>query len=183
MKRSGLEKIESDLRSMLSYDAETGKFTWLVTVNSQGGQRKPGDVAGFVNDQGYRIIGCRGKVLRAHRLAYFYMTGKWPPRGVDMDHLNGDRDDNRWSNLRICTRSENNLNSGVRCNNVSGVSGVSWVKRDGTWAARITVDKKLYLLGEFADKEDAIAARRAAEARLVPDAGPNRSRPARPRHQ
>lgn len=150
------------LREELSYDPATGKICWRVKKNSFGGQVHPGTVAGTVGDQGYIKINTQGRVLRAHHLACLLMTGTMPVG--DMDHINGDRADNRWSNLRRVTRRQNQMNQGIRTDNKSGCKGVSRRADTGKWHARITVEGKIILLGNYDDIEDAVKARRAAEA-------------------
>jgi len=91
------------------------------------------------------------------------MTGEFPPKGGEIDHINRDRADNRWANLRLATRSQNNMNAGLRSDNKSGHKGVSKRRDTGKWHARITVKRRILLLGNFHSFEDAVAARRAAE--------------------
>lgn len=84
--------------------------------------------------------------------------------GYVVDHINGDGLDNRKSNLRLCTRSENNRHRvNLFPTNKSGVNGVYWAKTQNKWIATININKKQKTLGSFIDKEDAVAARRAAE--------------------
>jgi HNH endonuclease len=89
-------------RGLLYYFSDTGGLVWKT------GRRK-GKVAGHVNSRGYRVVWCGGRLLRAHRVIWLWMTGEWPE--FDVDHQNRVRDDNRWSNLREATRSENMGNS------------------------------------------------------------------------
>jgi len=81
----------------------------------------------------------------------------------DMDHINGDRRDNRLSNLRVVTNSENRKNSKLQVNNTSGVPGVAWDKGRGKWAAYIKVNSKRVALGRFSCFWRAVIARRNAE--------------------
>jgi hypothetical protein len=96
----------------------------------------------------------------AHRVAWASMTGAWPKRQVD--HINSDRADNRWENLRAANPSENGGNQGIRKNNTSGAKGVSWYKRDSVWTAHIKFNFKKIHLGRFRRLEDAAEAYRAA---------------------
>jgi hypothetical protein len=91
----------------------------------------------------------------AHRLAFLYMTGSLPP--ADVDHVNGVRNDNRWSNLRLATRSQNMWNV-KRCTGA--------YQQNGRWYASIKVDGKRRSLGGYSTKEDASAAYHAAVAEL-----------------
>jgi len=97
-----------------------------------------------MNAEGYVVLHLRRKSFPAHRVAWLLMTGDWPPQGMDIDHINRDRADNRWSNLRLATRSQNKNNSiyiGVTKN----------VFPDGRvkWRARRVIDGKRVHLGNF----------------------------------
>ncbi len=113
------------------------------------------------NGYGYRYGSILNRYYRAHRVIWAMITGAWPPE--EIDHVNGIRDDNRIENLRAVTRAENMRNAAFRSNNTSGAMGVSWHKRYEKWLSRIKVDGKQIHLGSFDDKDEAIAARAAAE--------------------
>lgn len=85
------------------------------------------------------------------------------PDDMYVDHINGDRLDNRKQNLRIVTMSQNNMNQKQRENTSSGVTGVTWKNREQKWIAKIHIDGKEIYLGSYTNKEDAIKARREAE--------------------
>ena len=89
------------------------------------------------------------------------------PDGMDTDHKNRNKLDNRRANLRIVDRTQNNFNSGVHVNNTSGHRGVSWNRRTNSWRAYIGGSKSRVELGHFKDLDDAIAARVAAEERYI----------------
>lgn len=94
------------------------------------------------------------------------MTNKKPPKGFDVEHKNRDPLKNRWTNLRLATRSQNNMNASLYKNNKSGHKGVYLRKRKSTqdmWSTRITVNGKVILLGEYQEYNQAVAVRRAAE--------------------
>jgi hypothetical protein len=108
-----------------------------------------------------------GHIFRAHRLAWWFVKGELPS---ELDHKNGIRSDNRWRNLRLVTRTQNNINpvNRLRSDNKSGHRGVSWkTHRSGRscWHARITVNGRIILLGDYADLDQAVAARKEAERR------------------
>lgn len=150
----------------LDYNPETGDFTWKVCPNYQnGGVVDAGSSAGGRKD-GYVMIGMFGRQHRAHHLAWLIMTGEWPPAGLDIDHIDRDRSNNAWLNLRLATRTENNMNSGLRSDNKSGHKGVSWDRKAQKWTVRITVQRKIHFLGDYQNISQAIAARRDAEHRL-----------------
>ena len=148
---------QSALKEILHYDPETGIFKWL---KSRGGV-KAGSVAGSVDVQGYKLIMVKCKSYRAHRLAWFYIHGEFPPAGLD--HKNRDRADNRISNLRPATQAENLQNLSISKNNTSGHAGVFWNSPRQKWGARMSLKNKTRFLGHFNNIEDAIAARKAAE--------------------
>ena len=100
---------------------------------------------------------------RLHRIVMGVMDKDW--RQYQVDHIHGEksRNDNRKSNLRIATVSQNGMNKGIQSNNTSGVTGVNWDKRRNKWRARIKIDEKEKYLGEFVNFEDAVKARKDAE--------------------
>jgi hypothetical protein len=159
-----------DLRLLLDYNPQDGKFVWLERPLSAfcsyrgfrtWNSRYSGKVAGTLSPDGYfsiSIFKCR---FLAHRLAWAIYHGKWPEN--DIDHINGVRGDNRIDNLRSVTRAENRKNSALHGRNTSGTSGVSWFTPASLWRARINVDGKEIALGYFKTKEEAIASRKKAE--------------------
>jgi hypothetical protein len=164
-----------ELRLLMSYDPETGLFKWRVSRSSNA---RAGDVAGCVAKQHdgreYRRIRVRGHLHRAHRLAWLYAYGEWP--NEEIDHINGDGLDNRLSNLRIATSSQNSCNTRLKSDNTSGIKGV--FPHGEKWRARIKVGGRLLCLGIFTDKEDAAEAyRQAAIKHFGEFANPARSNP------
>lgn len=157
------ELTQSRLQSLLHYDPCTGVFTWLVQKSSR---RKVGDEAGGICGNGYRQIGLDGKLYLTHRLAWLWMIGEWPKDQID--HINGVRDDNRWSNLREATNAENCQNLKINSNNKSGYMGVSWHAKKGKWKAQISSTGCNKYLGQFTSPEDAHAAYLAAKAIVHP---------------
>lgn len=130
-----------NLKRILRYSKSTGQFVWRVKYSKKV---VAGAVAGGLNSAGYVVIGIDGKTYYAHRLAWFYVTGVWPSQ---IDHKNGNRSDNKWSNLRIATHQQNILNAKRASNNTSGSKGVSWHKAAGKWSAYIILDGKKRHLG------------------------------------
>ena len=147
------------LRFNFVYDPTTGLFTRRV----KAGVQRVGDVAGYRTGLGYICIEISGKQWRAHVLAFIYMTGRFPAEAVD--HINRDGLDNRWENLREATHSQNSTNRSVRVTSASGITGVYFRKDNKTWQADITVNKVRKSLGSFATKDQAVAARKIAEAK------------------
>ena len=98
---------------------------------------------------GYRHVRLDQQNYMAHHLAWVFCYGSFPEPGSDVDHINGNRDDNRIENLRLATRSQNNANARIGKNNSSGYKGVTWFKRHGLWRAQITVNRVNKHLGYF----------------------------------
>lgn len=155
--RRGLLLTADRVRELLSYDPSTGIFRWRLS--RRPGVVDPGDVAGYVGRYGYRAIGIDGWPYQAHRVAHLHMTGRWPSDQID--HRNGQRDDNRWSNLREANASQNQMNRGP--SNSIGLKGVC--ERRGRFQAQIRRDGKSIFLGLFTTAEAAHAAYCAAAAR------------------
>lgn len=144
------------IRSHLAYCPETGNLTWLV---SKRGHRKAGDLAGSWTKQGYRRVKVNQVAVPAHRAAWAIHYGEWPTD--EIDHVNGDRGDNRLSNLRLATRHEN-------CQNVPG-AGVRYEADRGKWLARITYKRIEKNLGRYETEAEARAAYIAASRALRGD--------------
>lgn len=150
------ELTSEKLRELLHYDPETGVFVWLRRTSNRV---KVGDVAGRPHVAGYWQIGIDGTIYLAHRLAWMYVNGEMPT-GV-IDHIDRDKRNNRWENLRCVTQRENLLNAGMRRDSTSGHKGVHFAKREGKWLAHATERGRLKHLGYFDTKEQ--AARRRIE--------------------
>ena len=141
------------LRQILHYDPETGIFTWLKTMPPRA---RKGAVAGHVAKNGRPIIGLHQKCYYSYRLAWLWMTGEWPIQ--DIDHKDGNPSNNRFSNLRLCTMSQNQQNRRKACGDThSGLLGV-YPQAYGSWYARIKTNGKLIHLGTYITKEEAHAA-------------------------
>ena len=158
-KCTGAMLSQETLKSRLHYDPETGVFTRLV---SNSNRFSVGSMAGSLhksNNSVYILIDC--KRYLAHRLAWLYVHGIFPPK--DIDHINRDPSDNRICNLRMATHAENHQNRSTPSNNTSGHIGVSLRKSSQKWEAYIKLNSKRIHIGYFTDLNDAISARKAAE--------------------
>ena len=152
----------SHLLKILDYNSETGIFRWKIDI----GRGRSGTEAGtFRNIDGARHIRINGKFILSHRLAWFYVFGEWPIWPKHIDHINGNRVDNRIANLRIALPAQNRANSKRRVDNTSGFKGVSdsWGKsRIKRWRAMIVVRqegrRKQITIGRFKTREEAHAA-------------------------
>ncbi len=136
------------LRNLLKYSPDTGLFTWLVSPTNCV---QVGDIAGCVH-HGYIEIKINGRVFHAHRLAFLYMEGRWPLKF--MDHINMDRSDNRWCNLREATPAQNRANCYAFQNKAVPVKGIYWRPCGSNWEASF----RGKYLGKFSTKELAHAA-------------------------
>lgn len=157
-----------ELRRVLSYDPKTGVFTRTVRTSNYV---SVGDEAGTIHEvkpgQFYRYIHIGGKKYPTHRLAWLYVHGEWPAGLID--HRDGDGLNNKLSNLRIATQTQNNANMKKRVDNKSGAKGVSWCKSQGRWRAYITCNQRQRHLGYFDDVVTASAAYQKASAKLFGD--------------
>src|SRR6516164_5569119 len=142
------------LREQLDYNPETGVFTWKV--NRYG--VTIGAEAGNVRNDGYILISVLNKRYLAHRLAWLYSNGEWPTS--DLDHINGQRFDNRIANLRLANRKQSVANRGPRCDNKLGMKGVYRV--GDRFVARIKISGRNIYLGTFDTAEEANEAYRRA---------------------
>ena len=139
----------------LTYNPTTGVFM------------RGASVAGSINKNGYRYISIANKKHLAHRLAWAMYYGVEPVG--EIDHINGRRDDNRVENLRLVSHQENAHNMKEPPNhNTSGLLGVSFYKRDGSWAASIKVGGRKKHLGYYHSPEAAHAAYVEAKHHLHP---------------
>ena len=161
------------LRSMFRYDAKTGKLYWLSRPDDPRWNRVfAGKEAGGIDGKGYVRIRTDGNNWNAHRVVWKLVHDEEPEF---VDHISGDRSDNRLANLRSVGKAENARNTRLAKNNTSGHNGVHWVTRERKWRACIYVGGQKVGLGDFADKQDAVAARRAADAQY--GYHPNHGRP------
>lgn len=145
MSRSPLPPpTQERVASVMSYDPATGEFFW--TVNRRGRFARAGVRAGTRMRNGYIALLFDGRRCGAHQIAWLYMTGEWPP--TEIDHINGNRADNRFSNLRLATVAQNRCNSRAR-KILKGITKNS----SNTWSAQITVNKKRIYLGSFSDPQ------------------------------
>lgn len=143
------------VRSRLNYDPETGKLIWKPVGPDFGWQhlmwngKWAGKEAGNFSDQGYRNIYMDGRNWKGHRLAWAIHYGEWPEG--DIDHVNGDRSDNRISNLRKASRSQNLCNMKTRRKGLKGAIR----HKENYWEARIAVNGEKHSLGYFRTEADA----------------------------
>jgi hypothetical protein len=144
----------AELTRRFFYDKDTGKFYRIL----KRGAPCLIEITGS-NNRGYYWVNVKRVVYLVHRLAWFYVTGEHPD--FEIDHIDGDRMNNRWDNLAKSDPTLNSRNQGNRKDNTSGVRGVHFYQN--VWVARISHKGQRYVLGLFDTIEEATAARKAAE--------------------
>ncbi len=164
------KSVLSDIARLVHYDPKTGIFTWLPRPRCMFRQEcswrtwntrfafKP---AGRVDNLGYVSISFGGKKVKAHRLAYFVTHGGCPEL---LDHINGRPADNRISNLRQASPSQNGMNRAMDRRNKSGCKGISWHKKAGKWQVHVRSNGSVHYCGLFIDLD---AARSARERKAI----------------
>lgn len=166
------------LLKLLTYDADTGKLFWkerpvhvfhsgntskehnAKTWNNRHAGREVAPCRSPKGSRGYAQMTIMGAKYRVHRIIWKLVTGEEP---IEVDHIDGNRTNNRWANLRSISRSENAKNRAMVKRNTSGASGVFWSKQTNRWQAWLSVDGKRKHLGLFKDRGAAILARKSAE--------------------
>jgi hypothetical protein len=156
---------QESLLAVLRYDGETGELTWLprsddmLPRNKSWNARHAGRPAlAYIANGGYRCGFVFGGKYQAHRIIWKLAYGEEPQA---IDHINGDKTDNRLANLRSVPQSENCRNKPRRADNTSGITGVN--RNKGRWIAQIKANGRRITLGRFDRLEDAAACRAAAE--------------------
>lgn len=124
---------QAELKALLKYNPDTGIFTWLSSKSNNS--IKANSIAGSKNNKGYWRIKINNQEHQAHRLAWLYIYGELPKNFID--HINGNRSDNRICNLREATSQQNAFNQKMSSRNTSGVKGVHWSKADNAWIIKI----------------------------------------------
>lgn len=165
------ESYISMLRLAIEYSPSSGSLVWLERcrdmfdsdrIHKSWNTKWAGKPALNSEDDGYLKGNFMGAKLSAHRAAWMVCHGDIPD-GKQIDHINGDRKDNRIENLRLVEPIENSHNMKMSSKNTSGYTGVCWVSHLSKWNARISVNGKRIALGCYESQGDAISARRLAE--------------------
>jgi HNH endonuclease len=166
------------LRKLIRYDAASGELYWLPrTAELIGTGRNGAEIEAirfntkyadklalnYIGNSGYKCGAVLGKFASAARVAWALTYGEWPPKFVD--HINGNRADNRIENLRSVTAAENARNAKIYKTNSSGVVGVYWFDDRKKWGVSIRVNKKLKQLGFFSDIDEAANIRKLAQVK------------------
>lgn len=166
-------KISAEnVRTLLDYDPETGKFIWrqrairpqkyFRRTDAGWNTRFAGKaVADRVHRHGHLQIGLFCKTYMAHIIAWMHYYGENPTEHID--HIDGNPANNRIRNLRLANQTQNMMNSKLRRDNTSGVKGVYWRNKEKKWAAQLTINKKVTPLGFFDHFEEAVVVRKVME--------------------
>lgn len=149
---------QEKLKTLLHYDPDTGVLIWRAKP-SRG--IKVGRQAGTPTSEGYLALQINKKKMFAHRAIWFYVYGIWPEQ--EIDHINRNRADNRFVNLRAATRLENSHNTGKHVTNTSGYKGVTFHRRSKRWQVQLSANNKTFYVGQFTQLTDAVQARAIAE--------------------
>jgi hypothetical protein len=151
--------ILKELKNVLEYNYIDGVFIWKRDIYRGKGKGNKlvnkGDIAGFIAHDGYRYIKYNGKRYLEHRLAFLFIYNESPEF---IDHIDGNKSNNRINNLRKCDRNQNGQNRGKMANNTSGYKGVHLDKRNNKYASQIRNNGRLEWLGYFDNVEDAAKA-------------------------
>jgi len=131
------------------FDHKDGHLYWKK-VSHPNKQYLVGQEVGSIHSTGYRHVTWQNKIYKVHRLIFLLEHGYMP---AEIDHINGNRSDNRIENLRPATRSENQCNRGALSSNTSGYPGVSWHKKSKAWVVRLMKNGKSKAIGYFKDLE------------------------------
>lgn len=180
---SNLELTQETLIKLITYDKETGIFTWKprpikmfkpgkyqLNACNTWNSRFANKEAGYIwtpkkGKTSYMIIKVtlngKKKDYKAHRLVFLYLEGEFPPESVD--HIDGSGLNNKKNNLRKVSHQENMKNKPMRSDNTSGCVGVTWSKNHQKWRACINTNGKQINGGCFTNKDDAIAKRKELE--------------------
>ena len=150
---------QEKLKELLFYDPWSGRFGWFDEPYHKS-KTTPG--AGCIGPDGYLRIRVLGRTYAAGRLAWLYMKG-YDPVGYDVDHIDRNKSNNRFENLRLASRQCNSRNTGNFSDNTSGIKGVYWHKPAGKWIAMIALNKKNIHLGIYWNFDNAVCARLAGE--------------------
>ena len=154
-----------EVRQRLDYIPSTGAFWWKERPgNAWWNATHAGKSAGSLSGSGYIYINVHRLPYRAHRLAWMWMTGKWPE--TEIDHIDGNPSNNAWRNLREASRNENSRNRHIQRNNSTGTRGVSYNNRRDQWIVRVMVNRHSHFGGWFHDLEGAMRVRNELARRL-----------------
>ena len=132
------------VKEYLHYNPDDGSFVW---VKKPCNRIVAGSTAGYMRPDGYKMLGMFGGLYLYHRVAWLWMTGEEAPS--DIDHIDGNPSNNAFANLRLATRSQNNMNAKTPKTNKAGLKGAMWCNKDNRWYGRITLNGRAHHLGVY----------------------------------
>lgn len=154
---------QSELRRLFDYDEPSGALIWRRRPESDFSNKRSCSIfnrrdaekpAGGSDGHGYISVRINYQIYQAHRIVWCWHNGEIP-FGLQIDHIDGNRNNNRIENLRLATGAENSRNCKLRSDNTSGITGVTWDKCREKWVARPSFSGRSYHLGRFRDLSDA----------------------------
>lgn len=161
-----------DVQRALDYDPQIGNFTWKQRPASDFATKRAASIfkthfegkpaLTCIGVNGYQEGRLKGVGITGHRVAFVLMTGEWPSDQVD--HINGNRSDNRWCNLRSASQAVNSRNMAMPSRNTSGRIGIHFDSKRKKWVAQGRAEGRHYNLGRFETMEAAVTARMCFEA-------------------
>jgi hypothetical protein len=157
-----------ELSRHLKYDPLTGVGTWLISLSNRV---QVGSPAGTAMLKGYLRIAYKRKLYIAHRLFWFLQT-EHDPGCLEVDHIDRNPLNNKFCNLRLADKSQQQQNQSKPINNTSGHKGVCWDKETQKYVAYITFYKKIIKIGRYKTFDQAVAARQAKEFELFGEFSP-----------
>lgn len=146
------------LRDYFNYDPASGEIRWKKSPHHKV---KAGDIAGFIEPRGYRVLQFKKTLWKGHRIALALMNNEFP--NGEVDHIDGNPSNNRFENLRVVDKSQNQMNRAVSKNNRSGIKGVHFCESKQKWVSRISVGKNRIHIGGFNSFDEAIQKRKQFE--------------------
>lgn len=155
-KKTKSELTPALIKQVLQYEPHSGNLIWISSLHSK--RVLIGQHAGSLAKSGYRQITLFGTSYQAHRLIWFMETGEWPEQ---VDHINQDRSDNRWSNLRAVTKAENARNRSRNPHSKTGEVGIWYNQKTFKYVAEITYNGKKVFQKSYDNIDDAIRERKA----------------------
>jgi hypothetical protein len=156
-----MDLLQDELKSIFEYDPMSGTLRWKEGRSNM----VKGSIAGCTHGSGYKVVTIKSKMHKVHRVIWIMLFGQIPDKFF-LDHINGNKADNRLENLRLATNSQNQQNRPAPKNSSSGYRGVNWHKQADKWMARICHNNKRITIGFFDTAEQAYEAYKTEAKKL-----------------
>lgn len=157
-----------EILELVYYDKDSGEILW----KANSGAATLGRKCGWTRPDGYRQVYIKKHPLLLHRVIWLLENGEWPSKLID--HINGDKSDNRITNLRLANNEQNGRNSKIHLKNKSGERNVFWREGHKKWEVSVRVNKKTIYLGWFKDYEFACLVAQEARDKFHKEYATNR---------